>query len=293
MIWWKELKGKVRLREPLRRHTTLKIGGPVKFFIQPKDTDDLKLLLNLLKRHKIHFLIIGGGSNILSSDKGLDACVIQLNAPFFKRISLENGYLKAGAGAGLNRVILKALSEGLSGAEFLAGIPGTVGGALVMNAGIPGSSIGDLVKDVTVMGRQGNIKTLKRRDIKFSYRHSSLSDYIILSAHLKLNSKDKKEIRRNIKGYLNYRGIRQDLSRPSAGCIFRNPRGLSVGRLIDLCGLKGKRMGNAFISLRHANFILNKGKAKAKDVLGLMDLIKKKVKNKFNLKLEPEIKIWQ
>ncbi|MBU4346131.1 MAG: UDP-N-acetylmuramate dehydrogenase [Candidatus Omnitrophica bacterium] len=293
MSWWKDLRGKIRLNEPLKKHTTFKVGGRAKFFIEPRDIEGLKSAFNLLKRHKVPFLIIGAGSNILASDKGLDHAVICLNAPCFKRLFFNGDYLQAGSAAMLKQVVLQAQRHGLSGSEFLGGIPGTIGGALVMNAGIPEARIADLIKDVTVLDGQGKIKILNKKNIEFGYRRSGLSKYIILHARLKLFKKNKQQIKDKTDRYLNYRRLTQDLSLPSAGCAFKNPRGRSAGRLIDLCGLKGTRIGGASISLRHANFILNFKNASAKDILRLMGLIKKRVKAKFNITLEPEIKIWQ
>jgi len=296
------IKGKVKFLEPLNNHTTFRIGGPARFFIEPKDTNDLKLLLNLVKRHKMPFLLIGRGSNILINDKVLNAVVARLNASYFKRVSFKNGSLEIGSGVLLNRLVLFAKEHGLSGAEFLAGIPGTVGGALAMNAGVSEKNknqkiitknIADLVETATVMDYSGNVKILNKKDISFSYRQSSLSRYIILSGDIKLIKRDKKQIDNKISAYLKNRRLTQDLSRPSAGCIFKNPAGYSAGRLIDLCGLKGMKIGDACVSQRHANFILNLGDANAGDVLKLMDLIKKRVRGRFSLKLEPEIKIWQ
>ena len=296
------IKGKVKFLEPLNNHTTFRIGGPARFFIEPKDTNDLKLLLNLVKRHKMPFLLIGRGSNILINDKVLNAVVARLNASYFKRVSFKNGSLEIGSGVLLNRLVLFAKEHGLSGAEFLAGIPGTVGGALAMNAGVSEKNknqkiitknIADLVETATVMDYSGNVKILNKKDISFSYRRSSLSRYIILSGGIKLIKRDKKQIDNKINAYLKNRRLTQDLSHPSAGCIFKNPAGYSAGRLIDLCGLKGMKIGDACVSQRHANFILNLGDANAGDVLKLMDLIKKRVRGRFSLKLEPEIKIWQ
>jgi len=293
MNWWKSLKGKVRLKEPLKAHATFKIGGPAKFFIEPKDTRELKLLLNLLKRYKIPSLVIGRGSNILISDKGVKAAVLRLNSPCFKKVGFQDTRLEAGSGVSLHRVIVLAQEHGLSGTEFLVGIPGTLGGALVMNAGTQGKSISDLVENVTVMDYNGNIKTLNKGVLKFEYRKSNLSKYIILSACLRLAKKNKQEIKNSLNKYINYRKLTQDLSCPSAGCIFKNPEGCSAGQLIDLCGLKGQRLGDARISLRHANFILNLKNASAGEVLKLMELIINKVKDKFNITLKPEIKIWR
>lgn len=299
---FKGIKGRIRFLEPLRNHTTFKIGGPAKIFIEPKGLNDLKFLLKLVKIYKIPFFLLGRGSNILISDKGLNAIVLKLNASYFRRASFKNGFLAIGSGALLNRLVLFAKEQGLAGAEFLAGIPGTVGGALAMNAGITERarnqkikvrSISDLVKDITVMDYDGNIKTLNKKDIIFDYRRSNLSGYVILAARLRLVKGDKKQIKNKINAYLKYRKLTQDLSKPSAGCVFKNPAGYSAGRLIDLCGLKGKKIKDACVSQKHANFILNLKRANARDVLKLMDLIKKRVNSRFSLKLQPEIKIWQ
>jgi len=293
MNWWKNLKGKVRLKESLKAHTTFRIGGPAKYFVEPKGIDDLRLLLNLVKRYKISTLVIGAGSNILINDKGIDGVVLRLNSPSFKKFSLKNNHLEVGAGCLLSKVVLLTKEYSLSGIEFLTGIPGTVGGALVMNAGVSDKNISDVVENVKVMDYNGNIKTLNKKDIKFGYRTSNLSKYIILSVCIKLIKKNKEEIQNRIKRYSDYRRATQDLSWPSAGCIFKNPTQDAAGRLIDLCGLKGKRRGDACISQRHANFILNQGKARAEDILKLMDLVRIEVKKKFNITLEAEIKIWK
>ncbi len=293
MTWWKNLKGKIRFEEPLKKYTTFKIGGQAKFFIRPYDIADLKLLITLAKRYKIPILVIGAGSNILISDKGVEAIVLQLNSPFFKRIFNKGNCLKVGSGFSIRQLIQVAKDRGLSGLEFLAGIPGTVGGALAMNAGAFGKNIGDLVDEVSVMDHNGNKKILKKKDIRFEYRKSSLRKYIILSVSFKLTRKDKEEIKGKMKKYLLYRRNTQDTSLPNAGCIFKNPKSESASWLIDLCGLKGKSIGDACVSWRHANFILNRKAASSRDVLKLMDLIKKRVKHKFNINLEPEIKIWQ
>jgi len=292
MNWRKELKGKVKTLESLSRHTTFQIGGRAEFFIEPRDTSDLKLLITQAKRYRMPVLVIGAGSNILVSDKGIKAIVLHLNSPFFKRTSYGRNYLEVGSGLMLGQLILDAKNHGLSGLEFLAGIPGTVGGALAMNAGAWGRNIADTVQSVSVMDCHGKPKTLAKGKIKFGYRKSSLARYIILSARLRLAKKTKKEINVSIKKSLEYRRTAQDTSAPNAGCIFKNPLGKSAGRLIDLCGLKGEKIGGACVSERHANFILNQDNASSGDVLKLMGLIKKRVKGKFRVTLEPEIKIW-
>jgi len=295
MNWWKELKGRVKFKEPLKNHTTFKIGGKAQFFVEPKDQDDLKRLLILLKRCNIRLFVIGAGSNLLVADNGLNAAVLRLSKPYFKKMTFENNRLNVRAGVNLNQMVSACAKQSLSGAEFLIGIPGTVAGALVMNAGQAkeGRSIGDLVEEVTVIDYNGRIKKISKKDIKFGYRNSDLNKYIVLSTRLKLVKKNQKEIRHKMHKYIVYRKESQDYLGASAGCIFQNPPGVSAGRLIDLCGLKGKRVGGASVSLKHANFIINKAGATARDVLKLISIIKKEVKNKFKVSLKPEIKIWQ
>jgi UDP-N-acetylmuramate dehydrogenase len=179
--------------------------------------------------------------------------------------------------------------------EFLTGIPGTIGGALAMNAGqaSEGLSIGDFVESVTAIDSSGRTKTLSKEDIRFGYRSSNLSAYIIVSGRLKLAKRSEDKIRKAMGKYIAYRRASQDYSGASAGCIFKNPARDSAGRLIDACGLKGKKVGGACVSSKHANFIINQGTAKAKDVLALIRLIKRTVKNRYTLELVPEIKIWR
>jgi UDP-N-acetylmuramate dehydrogenase len=295
MSWWKKLKGKVKFREPLEKHTTFRIGGPAQFFIEPKDLNDLKEALILLKRHRIAAFIIGAGSNLLVSDRSLQGAVLKLSAPSFKKMIFEGTYLKVGGGVNLNEVVRACTKRGLSGAEFLVGIPGTVGGALAINAGQAkeGRSISNLVEEVTVIDYNGDVKQIGKKDIKFGYRFSSLSKYIILNATFKLTRQDREKITGVVDKYIAYRKGTQDYTSHSAGCIFKNPARTSAGRLIELCGLKGKRIAGASVSLKHANFIINDRGAKADDVLRLINIIKKEVKNKFKVNLKPEIKIWQ
>lgn len=293
MNWRKSLKIKLKEKELLKNHTTFRIGGAVKYFVGPKNSAELKSLLKLLIRYKIPFLVLGSGSNILAGDKGFNGAVIHLRSPYFKKMNYSGRFLEAKGGVLLSEIIVFSEKQGLSGAEFLAGIPGTLGGALVMNAGSQGKSIGDLIENITVMDHRGNIKIIPKNKIKFGYRNSDLSKYIILSARLKLLKANKQEVKKRIVRYLDYRRITQDLRYPSAGCIFKNPPGYSAGEIIDLCGLKGRRIGGASISQKHANFILNLKNASSRDVLLLIALIKKQVKNKFKIDLEPEIKIWQ
>ncbi|MBU1905835.1 MAG: UDP-N-acetylmuramate dehydrogenase [Candidatus Omnitrophica bacterium] len=289
-----EIKGRVRFKESLKRHTSFRIGGAAKFFIQPKDIADLKLVLISAKKYNIPVFIVGAGSNILVDDKGLEAIVLSLSTAYFKKISYSQQYLEAGSGFSLNRMVSGAARHGLSGLEFLIGIPGTLGGALAMNAGAWGKKIADIVENVTVADYHGNIKKLDRKNIRFVYRGSSLQRYIIINARLRLCKKKKKEIQNTICEYLKARRSSQGDLALSAGSIFKNPTsGSPAGKLIEQCGLKGRRIGDAYVSPKHANFILNKNKASSTDVIKLISLIRRRVKDKFNIELEPEIKIWR
>ncbi|MGA2774621.1 MAG: UDP-N-acetylmuramate dehydrogenase [Candidatus Omnitrophota bacterium] len=293
MNWWKSLKGKVKRSEPLNKHTTFRLGGRADFFIEPKDNQDLKLLLNYAKIHKLKLLLIGSGSNILAKDGNIRKIIAHLNSGYFAKIKFENNYCEAGSATVLARLIKAAHARSLAGLEFLTGVPGTVGGALVMNAGAWGKEIADFLTEVKVMDYNGRVRLMKKEEIKFGYRSSSLDKYIILGAKFKLSRDSEKNIGNRIADYLKKRRSSQDNAFPNAGCIFRNPRGTSAGKLIDLCGLKGRCAGGAVISKKHANFILNRKNASAQDVLELVKLIKREVRNKFRINLETEIKIWQ
>ncbi|MFH1398141.1 MAG: UDP-N-acetylmuramate dehydrogenase [Candidatus Omnitrophota bacterium] len=293
MNWPKGLAGEIRKSESLKKHTTFKIGGRANFFISPNNERDLEYIVKQAKINKIKIRVIGSGSNILVSDKGVDCAVIALNSSYFKKIVFKGNKLYVGAGALLGRIVLSSRKKNLSGLEFLTGIPGTVGGALVMNAGAQNKKIGDLVESILVMDTNCRLKTLGKEALSFGYRKSSLKNYIVLGVTLKLLKAAPDKIARRIREYLKYRNFSQEYRAPSAGCIFKNPIADSAGRLIDACGLKGKKSGGAQVSLKHANFIINTGKAKAKDVERLMEMIKKQVKKKFNINLEPEIKIWK
>jgi len=295
MSWWRYLKGKVKSKEPLSKCCTFRIGGPADLFIEPQDTEELKLILRMKKKYKFPFYLLGAGSNLLIDSSGLGGVVVRLNSPEFKKISFRDSTVEVAAGAMLNKLVRDSAGASLSGLEFLIGVPGTVGGALVMNAGQAkgGFAIGDLVESARIMDYNAKIRTLRANNIKFGYRSSSLSKYIILSARLRLRKEDKKKINLRIAHFLQERRKTQGHSLANAGCIFANPASLSAGMLIDCCGLKGKKSAGAMISLRHANFILNRGNATSADVLRLMDLARKQVKKKFGLLLKPEIKIWQ
>ena len=223
MSWLKGLKGKVKVNEPLSKYTTFKIGGPAKFLVEPLNLEDLKALLDLRKRYKFRFFIIGAGSNLLVADKGLKAVVMHLGAHFFRKVRQEGDILEAGSGIMLNTLMRISQKKGLSGLEFLSGIPGTLGGALAMNAACWGKSIADFVEKVKVMDYNGSVKYLDRDQIRFGYRSSSLQRYIIFAARLKFTKAPLEKIARVKQRCLRRRSLTQDNSWPNAGCIFKNP----------------------------------------------------------------------
>lgn len=308
MTWQSELKkiikGNIKFNKPIFRHTTWRVGGRADVLVEPCDREDLVRVIKFSRKKKVPFYVIGSGSNLLVSDKGVGGIVIRLSRPFFKNIQFENNNAFVGAGLSLNRLVNLTKNRGLSGCEFLAGIPGTLGGALVMNAGVKDIlssdqqylSLSDLVKEIKVLNSAGRQKVLKKKAIKFSYRYSNLSRFVVISAKLKLKPKSRKKISSLIKRFISYKKSVQDLKAGSAGCVFKNPadsknNNLTAGKLIDGCGLKGMRLGNAEISLIHANFIINRGGAKAAEIFKLMQLARKRVKQRFNVSLEPEVKI--
>jgi len=292
MNWPRELRNNIKIREPLKRHTTFRIGGEAAFFCEPKNTEELKLLIKTAMAKSVMIRIIGCGSNILPKDKLKKCLVVKLSAPNFRAIEFDGNKAYVGSGALISSIIRLSGARGLSGLEFLAGVPATVGGTLVMNAGAWGQNLSNLVEQVEVMDYNGRIKNLSRKTIKFFYRGSNLGKFIVISCCLNLKKKSTIEVKQLINYYISGRRQSQDLSLPSAGCVFKNPQGNSAGKLIDLCGLKGKKVGGAAVSEKHANFIVNQKNAKAADVMKLIRIIKNSVNKKFGVDLCPEIMIW-
>jgi len=280
----------LRFCEPMHKHTTFRIGGPCDIWAGPQDLESLSEILKLCRYDSIPVMAVGNGSNLLVKDKGLKACLINLGSDSFKDIKIEDDVVKAGAGLSLTKMLNILCDNGLGGFEFLTGIPATVGGALAMNAG-GSASISDFVEQVTVIDQKGQISDLEKKELVFRYRWSNLEKYIILRAKFKLKKSSHSDVRDKMKKYLAEKVEKQELDKPSAGCVFKNPEGDSAGRLIDASGLKGKNVGDAVISRKHANFIINKGNARCEDVLRLMDIIRDKVKKDHGVELEPEIKV--
>ena len=293
MHWPKNLNNKINHSIKLSDYTTFKIGGLARYFLKARNLSQLQDALIFAKSKNIRVFILGCGSNILVSDAGVNGLVIKLSGLSFKELHIKDRFVDVGSAMKLNQLILRTKDQGLSGLELLSGIPGSLGGAIMGNAGAWGDQIGELVEEVRVLDYNGKIKLLKKKQLRFSYRKSNLQNKIILSAKLKLNLLKKEKIMLKIKKYLKQRSNTQSNILPNAGCIFKNPKGLAAGKLIEACDLKGRRVGQAVISGVHANFILNIAQAKSKDVLSLMKLMHREVKRKFKVNLRPEIKIWK
>ncbi|MCX7793359.1 MAG: UDP-N-acetylmuramate dehydrogenase [Thermodesulfovibrionales bacterium] len=277
--------------ELMRYHTTLRTGGSVSAFIHVKTVEALKRLIYLIKNSGIRFIIIGGGSNIVWPDRDMDIAVIYLSGLRDLR-RIDQTSVVAQAGAPLSRLVRFTVQEGLQGFEGLLGIPGTVGGAVKGNAGAFGCEIKDKLRLVRLLTTDGVLKELKREDIHFSYRNSSIGDReIILEAEFSFKIDAVEELEKRMRDYLQKRRQTQPLGLPSAGSVFKNPPGDFAGRLIEQAGCKGMRSGDMEVSMIHANFIVNRGRGTQKDFLNLVERVQERVMKKFNLFLEPEVKI--
>jgi UDP-N-acetylmuramate dehydrogenase len=280
------------LDEPLAAYTWMKIGGPAQYLVRPRNPDELLEVVRHCSEEQIPVRVLGGGSNALVRDEGVSGAVIQLVDDSFGRITIDGTTVRAGAGAQLSQVISQSVKAELAGLETLSGIPGTIGGALRGNAGGRSGDIGQFVDSVTVMNAKGDISTRRGNDLWFGYRESNIDELVILEGTFSLQPGDPQEITRRMRKLWIMKKATQPLSFQSAGCIFKNPRGLSAGSLIEQAGLKGIRIGQAEISDRHANFIVTHPNAKSDDVLRLIDLARSKVTEQFGVDLELEIKIW-
>lgn len=282
----------VLLDEPLARHTSFKIGGPADALAIPGSQEDLVALLNYCHRQGLPVVIIGNGTNLLVRDKGIRAVVIKI-ASAMSTVCLFDQGIEAESGISLAALAQTALEAGLGGLEFAAGIPGSLGGAVVMNAGAYGGEMKDVVERVWAVSYQGEEAEFTAEDMDFGYRRSRLQgqQMIITKVRLRLVSRDSGDIRSQIAELAARRRASQPLNLPSAGSVFKRPPGLYVGPMIQEAGLQGKRIGGAEVSTKHAGFIVNVGGATAADVLALIGLIQETVERKFGVKLEPEVRI--
>ncbi len=284
-------KDKIFTNEPMSKHTSFKIGGPAEIFVKINNVEELKLIIKISKQAEVPITVVGNGSNLLVSDDGIRGIVLKIE---FDKIEIEeSGKLKVGSGVKLAFLAQKCLKEKLEGFEFASGIPGTIGGAIRMNAGAHGSEMKDIVKKITCMTRDGKIQVISNEEAKFEYRNSifSQNDYIILEAEIQLRKGNPEEIRSKMDEYATYRKEKQPIEYPSAGSTFKRGNDFITAKLIDECGLKGYQIGGAQVSEKHAGFIINKENATAEDVKQLMKYVEEQVYNKFGKKIEPEIEI--
>jgi UDP-N-acetylmuramate dehydrogenase len=286
----------VRLNEPMWGHTSLRIGGPVDIFISPADVESLRDILGSASGNGVPVLPVGGGTNLLVSDKGLEGAA--LTVAFSREMGIAGSSgdevsLKVGAGLPLQKLVGFAREKGLSGIEGLAGIPGRIGGAIAGNAGAYGVEMKDVVVNVTFMGREGDVRVLGRDDIVFSYRHAGIPEgAVILGAELRLAQDSPGAVAERAAAFHKMKKASQPLNKRSAGCVFKNPEGrTAAGALMEEAGCKGMRIGDIEVSRKHANFFVNRRNGTAEDFLALMEKVSTRVKDAFGIVLEPEIKV--
>ncbi|MHC4257016.1 MAG: UDP-N-acetylmuramate dehydrogenase [Planctomycetota bacterium] len=277
---------------PLDTHTWYGLGGAAEYFIQPKTTEQLRTVILRCRENQVPLRLLGFGSNLLIGDEGVQGAVIKLDSEEFCGFEFEGNTLLAGAGANLNKLVLDSVRKGLSGLEALTGIPGSIGGAVRMNAGGSLGDIGSSIKSITVMDKEGNIFEKKKPELVFDYRWVNVTAPVILKATMELTESDPDAMLKTVKEVWIYKKNSQPLNTKNAGCIFKNPRGMSAGALIDRAGLKGTQLGGAVVSEKHANFITTETGCTSTDVKKLIELIQTKVKDTLDVELETEIEIW-
>lgn len=283
----------IKTKEEMRKHTTFRVGGPAAYFVTPKGEEELKGVVSLCQANGVEYFILGNGSNLLVGDDGFDGVVISMTGGFsFCEADSETGFVRAGAGASLARVAKAALERSLTGLEFAAGIPGTLGGAVVMNAGAYGSEIKDVLKYARIMTPEGEIKQLSQAELELGYRTSAVikNRYIVLEAGFCLKPGDQEAIRAYMEELAGKRKSRQPLEYPSAGSTFKRPAGNFAGKLIEEAGLRGYTVGGAQVSEKHCGFVVNRDHATASDIFRLCGDVKKRVFENSGVELEMEVK---
>lgn len=287
-----EFSGKILENVPMSKHTTFRVGGAADYMILPESTSELITAVQNLKKNNIPYYIIGKGSNLLVLDKGIRGAIIKLSDNFSK-ISFSDNIVTAASGTLLGELVRDSHKNGLCGMETLGGIPGTVGGAVVMNAGAYGGQIADFILSINAIDDSSNIITLDKGSLKLGYRTSSILSrgLIVLDASFTLEFGDINAAKERLRDYNNKRREKQPIDFPSAGSTFKRPQGHFAGKLIEDAGLKGFSIGGAQVSEKHAGFIINKGEATACDIINLIDYVRKTVSDKFGVDLEPEVKI--
>ena len=285
-------KEQILVQEPMKKHTTFRIGGPADILVKPENKEQLSEILQVCQKEKIPYYILGNGSNLLVSDLGYRGVIIQLYNQFAD-ITVKGNQITAQSGALLSRIASQALENTLAGFEFAHGIPGTLGGAVVMNAGAYGGELKDVIVSCEVMTPEGKILTLFKDELELGYRTSIIQKkgYIVLEATIALEKGDVTKIQELMKDYAGRRRDKQPLDKPSAGSTFKRPTGHFAGKLIMDSDLRGFRVGDAMVSDKHCGFVVNVGEATAEEILQLIAEVKRIVKEKFDVELEPEIKM--
>lgn len=278
--------------QPLAPHTWYKIGGPARWFVRPRSVEELQEASRRCADAGIPIYVLGLGANLLVGDAGVNGAVFRLDHDHWRRVKFEKNLVEVGAGVDMQKLLLRTVKEGLAGIECLAGIPGTIGGGIRMNAGGKFGDIGAVVTRVQVMDVGGMLFERTKDDLVFDYRSTNISAKFILGANFELDEDDPDHIMKRTKEIWMYKRNTQPLNTKNCGCIFKNPRGLSAGALIDQAGLKGFRVGGAEVSEKHANFIVAHPGCKADDVMKLVKLIREKVFDKNQIHLESEVQVW-
>jgi UDP-N-acetylmuramate dehydrogenase len=289
--------GRVKLGEPLSLYTSIRIGGKADWVVQPKNISEMKQLLDIMEGEKIPWFVLGRGSNLLVSDRGVRGIVFQISSPrpptIIRRYKNGQVLLEVEAGFSLSRLVRFGIDHQLRGLEFLAGIPGSIGGAWTMNAGSYGKEIQEITSYLKIISSRGRVIRKGKKQLSFGYRTLKMEPgEVILSGGIKLALGDGENIEKEARSLWSQRRAAQPLNRPSCGSVFKNPQGDFAGQLIEKAGLKGVQRGGAQVSTRHANFIVNQGGARAKDVLYLMNLIRSRVRQQSGVLLEPEVRLW-
>jgi UDP-N-acetylmuramate dehydrogenase len=282
---------RVLVNEPMKNHTTFRVGGNADYFVMPKNPSEIQQVITLCNEEQVPYYVLGNGSNLLVSDKGFPGVIISTDK--FDRLEVNGTEISVGAGGMLSKLANTAYKAGLTGLEFAAGIPGTVGGACVMNAGAYGSEMIRVLKTVTVLTPEGNVETLPAESLELGYRTSVIpkKGYLVLEAAVSLEEGNMEESRALMDDQAFRRKDKQPLEFPSAGSTFKRPEGYFAGKLIEDCGLKGFTVGGAQVSEKHAGFVINKGGATASDIYNLCKEVEKRVKAEFGVSLEMEVKL--
>ena len=284
---------KIVENEPMSAHTTFRIGGPARYYMIPENAGQVSKCMGFAMKMELPYVIVGKGSNVLFSDEGYPGVVIEVGRSMADIEVSEDGHIRAGAGAGLGALAAAAAKQSLSGLEFASGIPGTVGGAVVMNAGAYGGEIKDCIKSAKVLDKEGAVLELSRDEMELGYRSSVIQrrGYIVTEAVFQLHKGNKEQILGRMSELNAKRREKQPLDYPSAGSTFKRPEGYFAGKLIEDAGLRGFQVGDAQVSEKHCGFVINRGKDTAADVIGLMEEVQKRVLETSGVRLEPEVKI--